>query len=292
MKDKATQCVGGLSVVVLSALLVIGCAEPHSLFEEEDKGTVKLAYVNWAEGVAVTHLVDVLLRDEGYDVELMMADMRTIYTAVADGDQDVMIETWLPVTHESYYDEYGDRIELISPWFDAARIGLVVPDYVDIDSIEELNAAADQFDGVIIGIDPGAGIMNTTGQVIEEYDLEMELMVSSGPAMAAALQGAIQNEDWIVVTGWEPHWKFARFDLKFLDDPKGVYGAAETVHTAARLGFAEEYPEVTEILENMAFSSEEIGSLMDVMDGAEGVEELAIRQWISENQELVDNWLP
>lgn len=292
MKDKATQCVGGLSVVVLSALLVIGCAEPHSLFETEDKGTVKLAYVNWAEGVAVTHLVDVLLRDEGYDVELMMADMRTIYIAVADGDQDVMIETWLPVTHESYYDEYGDRIELISPWFDAARIGLVVPDYVDIDSIEELNAAADQFDGVIIGIDPGAGIMNTTGQVIEEYDLEMELMVSSGPAMAAALQGAIQNEDWIVVTGWEPHWKFARFDLKFLDDPKGVYGAAETVHTAARLGFAEEYPEVTEILENMAFSSEEIGSLMDVMDGAEGVEELAIRQWISENQELVDNWLP
>lgn len=280
----------GMGFALAAVFTVAGCGTQPA--EEEGKGTVRLAYVNWAEGVAVTHLMDVILSDLGYTVETTMADVAPIYTSIAEGNQDVMIETWLPVTHEAYYEQFGERVELISTWFDEARIGLVVPSYVEIDSIEDMNAARDHFNGIITGIDSGAGIMSTTERAIEAYGLEFELLASSGPAMTAALQNAIDNQDHIVVTGWAPHWKFSRYDIKFLEDPEGVYGATELVHAAARLGFSEEFPEVTHVFRSMKFDANQIGSLMDAMEGADGAEERAIREWIAENNDLVQSWLP
>lgn len=74
--------------------------------------------------------------------------------------------------------------------------------------------------GKIVGIEPGAGIMSATEKAVEEYGLDYQLQDSSSAAMAASLQKAINNKEWIVVTGWTPHWKFAKWDLKYLDDPK------------------------------------------------------------------------
>ena len=202
-----------------------------------------------------------------------------------------MVETWLPVMHETYYERYGDRVDLISTWFDEARTGLVVPAYVEIDSIGELNENAAKFQGRVTGIDAGAGIMEATDMAIEQYGLDFELMASSGPAMTAALQSAIEDGQWIVVTGWTPHWKFARFDLKFLEDPKGVYGAIEQVHAAARKGFAEDFPEVAALLAHMKFSPEELGTLMGVMEERAMDEQAATREWMRENSELIESWL-
>ena len=39
--------------------------------------------------------------------------------------------------------------------------------------------------------------------------------------------------------GWTPHWMFDQFDLKFLDDPKKVYGDLEEIHAIAWKGFSE-----------------------------------------------------
>ena len=61
--------------------------------------TVKIAYPNWAEGIAMTHLAKVVLEEEmGYDVEMTQADPGVIYAAVAQGDQDLFLDAWLP-TH-------------------------------------------------------------------------------------------------------------------------------------------------------------------------------------------------
>lgn len=67
--------------------------------------------------------------------------------------------------------------------------------------------------------------------------------------MTAELANAIRKLDWIVVTGWVPHWKFARYRLKFLDDPEKVYGGEETIHTLVREGLKEDMPEIYAFLE-------------------------------------------
>jgi len=68
-----------------------------------------------------------------------MADAGPIFSGVSDGSIDFFLDAWLPVTHESYEETYGEDYEDLGFNFEGARIGLVVPTYVDIDSIAELN---------------------------------------------------------------------------------------------------------------------------------------------------------
>ena len=110
---------------------------------------------------------------------------------------------------------------------EGAAIGLVVPTYMeDVNSIEDL---ADQADKTITGIEPGAGVVAAAERALEDYpNLEgWEVQTSSSGAMATALGQAYENEEEIVVTGWTPHWKFQKYELKYLEDPKGTFGEAE-----------------------------------------------------------------
>ncbi len=275
--------------LLIAALVVIGVGCGKKKAE-----TVDLVYVNWAEGIAMTNLAKVALEDMGYTVNIQVADVGPVYTSIAQGDKDAFLDAWLPVTHADYMERFKDKIVDVGYTFQGARIGLVVPQYVTINSIEEMNDVADKFDGDIIGIDAGAGIMKASDKAIEEYGLDYKLVSSSGPAMTAALNDAYGNEEWIVVTGWKPHWKFARYDLKFLEDPKKVYGAVENCHCVARLGLEEDMPKVYAFLENFEMNDKQLGSLMGHIADHDGPETEAVRMWLEEpaNQQLVDSWKP
>lgn len=144
--------------------------------------------------------------------------------------------------------------------------------------------------GKIIGIEPGAGVMQNTEEAIEEYNLDFKLVASSSAGMATELTKAINNNDWIVVTGWTPHWKFARFDLKYLEDPKGVYGGEEFIGTIARPGLEEDKPGLYAILERFNWKPEDMNSVMLDMEG--GMKpEAAAQKWVDTNQATIDEWI-
>ena len=258
---------------------------------------VELGYVNWAEGVAMNYVVEAILEDEmGYLVRSRMADVGPIFESLSNGDTDAFVDAWLPVTHQNYMNEYGDSIEDLGYNFEGARIGLVVPDYVydEVQSIADLNDFVENFDGDIIGIDAGAGIMSAAETAVDVYDLDFTVLTGSDPLMVIELREAIANEEWIIVTGWEPHHKFAEFDLKFLEDPEGVFGDIEAIHTVARQGLSDDLPEVAALLENMYFDSETLAGLMGMFQeyGDTHSEAEIARMWIEENRTLVESWLP
>lgn len=253
---------------------------------------ISIAYPNWAEGIAVTHLAREILVEEGYQVELLNADIAPIFTSLARGKTDVFLDSWLPVTHEPYFDKYADKLEVLGQVFDSARIGLVVPAYVPVNSIEDLRQHTEHFKGEIVGIDAGTGIMKCTESAIPAYELDYELLISSGPAMTTLLDKAIKKNDWIVVTGWTPHWMFDRYDLKVLADPKNIYGASESIHVIARQGFSREHPFAAELLGNIHLTDAQISSLMGVIEQERGTEREAVRKWIKQNRALVNSWIP
>ena len=241
--------------IVLSAMLLLAsCA--HSDLE---KKKIKIAYANWLEGIAMSHLAKVVLEEHGYEVELQNADLAPIFVSMARKKSDVFLDAWLPITMKDYMDQYGDSIEFLGEVYEEARIGLVVPEYVTIQSISELADHKDRFSSEIVGIDAGAGIMKTTDKAITAYGLDgYTLMTSSSSTMLASLKKAMDKGEWVVITGWTPHWMFDQFDLKFLDDPKKVYGDLEEIHAIAWKGFSEKDPFAAEFFGNIKLTTEEL----------------------------------
>ncbi|MDN7023471.1 glycine betaine ABC transporter substrate-binding protein [Methanoculleus sp. FWC-SCC1] len=276
-------------LLVLS-ILAAGCTGQQATTENEPKGAVSIGYVTWDSEIASTNVLKQVFEKAGYDVEIVAVDAGPLYQAVAKGDVDCTVSAWLPATQANYWETYGDDIVFVRKNLEGAKIGLVVPTYVTIDSIDELNSVKDKFNGKITGIEPGAGIMQNTEEAITEYGLNYELVSSSSAGMAAELRSAVQDEKWIVVTGWTPHWKFARWDLKYLDDPKGVYGGEEYIATLARQGLQEDQPGVYDILTRFSWTAADMESVMlSIENGAS--EEDAAEEWVNAHPDQVNAWI-
>jgi glycine betaine/proline transport system substrate-binding protein len=272
-------------------LLLSGAAQA------EDGKTIRIGWTAWSDAEVVTKLAARLLEERlGLEVDLILLDIGLQYQGLAAGDLDAMLMAWLPKTHEAYMDKVGDALVNLGPIYTRARLGWVVPDYVpkeELSSLEDLRDPAVQrrIGRKIQGIDPGAGLMQASERALEAYDLDrLRLVSASGAAMTAALARAIRREEWIVVTGWSPHWMFSEWDLRYLDDPKGALGARERVHVLVREGFYQEFnPQVTEFLARMYLPLEELEAIM--ADAQQTSYEEAVQRYIDSHEARVYYWI-
>jgi glycine betaine/proline transport system substrate-binding protein len=280
------------TVALFSLLFLAGMILVPGITLAKTKGKVKIAYVEWACATASSNVAKAVIEEKlGYDCELIPVSAAAMYQALSIGNVDALTTAWLPVTHKDYMDKISSRVEDLGPNLLGAKLGLVVPDYVTIDSVDQINASAKKFDGKIIGIDPGAGLMSMAEKSLTAYDMtDMELMEGSGAMMTAVLANKIKKNEWVVVTGWAPHWKFGRWNLKILKDPKGVFGAEETINTIARKGLKKDMPEVHAFLDNFFWTTADIGQIM--VWNQDGMEpEVSAKKWVKENGDKVGKWL-
>lgn len=281
---------GKTSRTLLAGLMGLGLAGGAQAQDD----SIEFGWTAWSDAEFVTKLAARIIEDR-YDieVELTQTDIAPQYQGVAEGDIDAMLMAWLPATHENYYEEVADEVANLGVLYSGARLGWVVPDYIpedEVSSIADLQGMADRFDGTITGIDPGAGLTQLSEEALETYELgDYTLQTSSGAGMTAALDRAIQREEWIVVTGWSPHWKFGAYDLRYLEDPEGALGGPERVHVLARQDFQEDQPEVADFLSRMSLP---IDTLQDYMFQArETSYEEAVDAYIEENGARIDYWV-
>lgn len=252
--------------------------------------TITLAYVNWDSEVASTNVIAEVLREEGFTVNLVPLDNAIMWNAVATGEADAMVSAWLPSTHATQYEQYKDQIVDLGPNLEGAKTGLVVPAYMtDVNSISDLTNQANQ---EITAIEPGAGITAAAEKALETYPNlnNWTVLTSSTGAMTTALDQAIQNNKEIVITGWSPHWMFAKYDLKYLEDPRDVFGEGESIHTIVRKGFQEDHARAAQILSQFHWTVDDMEKVMLAINNGEN-EEQAAKDWINENPDKVNQWI-
>jgi glycine betaine/proline transport system substrate-binding protein len=270
----------------LAAAAVLGMSMLPAHAQEK---TIKLGTMAWEDILPITGVARKVLEDKGYTVEVTdFSEWGIAYAALTRGDVEVLISE-IDYVAQDYWNRNKSRLEKVSVISHGLFQTFAVPSYVDITSIEDLNANADQFDGKIIGIEPGSGLMRESADAIEEYDLDLELVEGSTAGMTAALKAAVDRQEPIVVTLWDPTWMFEKFDMKFLEDPKRVFSPPQSYNVIAQEGFSAEKPEAREILAGIFMPIDQVRDINTAVSDGKTMDQ-AIQDWIDANAGLIERW--
>ncbi|MFD5509685.1 ABC transporter permease/substrate binding protein [Streptomyces sp. NPDC127051] len=252
---------------------------------------ISIGYIPWDEGIASTYLWKELLERRGFQVEAKQLELGALFTGLAGGQVDFQTDAWLPVTQAQYWEKYGNKLDDLGSWYGPTSIELSVPSYMkDVTSLADLKGKGAEFKGRIIGIEPSAGAMGILkGKLLKEYGLDGEYQVVDGstPGMLAELKRAYEKREPVAVVLWSPHWAYASYDLKKLEDPKGAWGKGDGIHTLARKGFAEDEPEVASWLRSFKLTEAQLTGLeAKIQETGKGKEQQAVRTWLKEHPEV------
>lgn len=257
---------------------------------------VRIASSNWTETEMMVNIAKQVIETRlNTKVELVQTDAGPMFQAVARGDLDFMMMGWLPTTHAQYWARFKDQLVDLGSFYDATRIGWAVPDYVpkeELGSYEDLKKpeVRAKLKGLVQGIEPGGGLMVVSEKALTTYGLkDYTLVVASETAMLSALKRAYEQKQWILVTAWSPHWKFANWKLRYLDDPKNTFGGPEKIHTLASKKFQTDFPKIAAVVRNMKLQPADLeAALADVKASSASA---AAAKFIKEHPALVEQWL-
>ncbi|GEM02233.1 glycine betaine/proline transport system substrate-binding protein [Halolactibacillus halophilus] len=151
---------------------------------------------------------------------------------------------------------------------------------------------SEEMEYTITGIEPGAGMSGVIDDMIEnEENLQgWTHQTSSTGAMLTELDQAIQNEEPIVIAAWSPHYMFAKYDIKYLEDPNELFGGEENVLKLGRLGFEEDFPIAAEIVRNFYLELDVIeAALLDSQEQEIPVPEV-VETWVVDNEDIINEF--
>jgi glycine betaine/proline transport system substrate-binding protein len=274
---------------IWKAVCAVAVAGMMSLPVHAEEKTITMGTMNWEDLTPITGITKKVLEDSGYTVKVVeFSEWGIAYAALTKGDVQVLASQ-TDYAASDYWNKNKNRIEKLSPVSFGLYQGLAVPSYVDIDSIDQLNANADKLGGKIIGIEPGSGLMSDANNVVKAYDLKLKLVEGSTAAMTAALKSAVDRKEWVAVTVWDPSWMTKKFDLKFLKDPKAIFPPLQGYYWIGHKGFAEGNPRARELMAGVYVPIADITAMnAEVKDGKTMDE--AVKGWTDSHADLLKRW--
>lgn len=106
--------------------------------EQVDGKEIELVSTQWGTEKASGAVIKNVLEQQGYEVTITDVDPAILFEAIATGEADASLAPWLPTTHASFYEKHQDNMIDLGENLTGAQNGFVVPTYMDIDSIEDL----------------------------------------------------------------------------------------------------------------------------------------------------------
>jgi ABC-type proline/glycine betaine transport systems, periplasmic components len=256
------------SKICISWLAGLAMASSSLFAQAEEPAAIRIGWVNWSDTEIAVKLADTALRDHlKQPVKLILADIGIQFQALANGNIDLIPMVWLPSTHKSFYDKYKDKLEDLGVLYEG-RIGMAVPTSIptsEIASVEDLNKpeVREKLGGKILTSEVGNGQYKLTEKAIKEYKLDgYKMVASSESGMLSELDRNLKRGKWSLINAWSPHWMFAKWPLRYLDDPKQIFGGAEQIHAVARKGFSAEHPDVAQFFANFKIPKADLEKLM------------------------------
>ncbi|WP_075880782.1 glycine betaine ABC transporter substrate-binding protein [Vreelandella massiliensis] len=284
------------NTVWVSALLAAGAhaAEQRPLTGEGvDDTTITFGMPAWTSTEAPTAIAEQILEEAGYTVEKKLLAQPAIFQGMQVEQIDFFMDAWLPYTEQALWQEYKSDLQKVATSYENVPLGWVVPSYVEEETIGDLAGKAEKYDGQVVTIGAGAGIVDISEQVMadEDYDLEgYELAYTSEAAMMGVLRDKMPNNEPFIITGWRPHSMFSQYDLKFLEDTEGHFNY-DSVFVLSYQGIEEKYPRAYDIMSQWSISVAELEAMMAAYEDEGTSFKASAAAWIEDNRERVDQML-
>ncbi len=292
-----------LAACVTALAVVSGCASDDAGddgfagdAQGGEKGSVVLAEQPWVDLQVENQIAVQLLDKLGYDASVKSnLSVETGAAAITKGQVDAYLGNWWPSQEPTFGEAIEEgKVDVLSTIVTGTEYAPAVPgdvaEKLDIDSLADLDAHAEEFGRKIYGIEAGTPGNETIQKAIDAdaYGLgDWELVASGTPAMLAQVEKSQKAGDPIVFLAWSPHWMTVQFKTVFLQDPEKVWGGAGEIRTITRAGFADDNPEIAAFLKNLTFTTDEAGEFYYAHD-KEGQELEAIAEkWIADNPDKV-----
>jgi glycine betaine/proline transport system substrate-binding protein len=270
----------------LCAAAMVGMTMLSAQAEEK---TITVGTMSWEDLTPITGITKKVLEDAGYTVKVVdFSEWGIAYAALSKGDIQILASQTDYVAQD-YWDKNKKRLEKISPVSHGLYQAIAVPNYVTIDSTDQLNDNADKFGGKIVGIEPGSGLMRDAASAVKAYGLKLQLVEGSTAAMTAALKSAVDRKEWIAVTIWEPSWMMQKFPVKFLKDPKGIFPPPQSYYWIGKKGFSAEYPHAREVIASVYVPLADITAINGEVSDGKKMDE-AVKAWTDAHADLLKRW--
>ncbi|CAG9220456.1 L-proline glycine betaine binding ABC transporter protein ProX (TC 3.A.1.12.1) [Paraburkholderia sabiae] len=270
-------------------------AEPQSCTQ------VRMADPGWTDIDATNAVAGVLLKALGYQQNVSNLSVPITYQGLKKGQIDVFLGNWMPAQGplvKPFVDEHS--IDVLHANLTNAKFTLAVPDYVaaaGVHSFADLVKHADQFNGKIYGIEPGAPANQNIKKMISDKAFglgDWKVVESSETGMLTQVERAVRDKQWIVFLAWEPHLMNTKFHLTYLSGGDAYFGpnyGGATVNTVTRPGFAGQCTNLAKLFQQMTFNVDmENQIIANVLQNKVDINTAALNA-LKSNPTLLNTWL-
>lgn len=259
---------------------------------------VKFGAPPWPGVTVKTTVARQILGAIGYKTSITNASWIINLQSVARGDLDADLGIWMPTQKSSVEPLVkAGKVDLLVANVPDAKYDVVVPNYVwkaGVHCICDLNKYAARFGRKIYGIEAGNDGNTIMKNAIKNDTYHLagwKVVPSSTAGMLSEAGRAISQHKWIVFLGWKPHWMNIKYHIRYLRDPKKIWGGQSSVHTAANPAFVKRHPNVARFLRQMVVPSR-IQSRWIYQYGYQQKPAKAVaRHWIGTHMKRVAHWL-
>jgi glycine betaine/proline transport system substrate-binding protein len=284
----------------------------------KDCGKVVLNEQAWAGSTANTYIAKAVLEDDlGCDVEVTKITEIPVFQAMADGKVDAVLEDW---QHTDEYAKYIDKAGTVvqgGPLGVEGHIGWFIPKFVmdehpEFKTWEGLKGKEDVFNNEFLGGDPS--YVQKDKELIKALGLNLKHVTAGAePAQVARWSQAYKQQKPVLFYWYTPQYLNQEYDLAEVKLPPRTDANKDCKDDAKEGGDPEQYKceyDVTiinklfskkfadsgspayDMLKKMKLTNEDQELVAKAIAGDKQDPEEAGADWVKDNRDKVDQWLP
>ncbi|HYE81704.1 MAG TPA: glycine betaine ABC transporter substrate-binding protein [Clostridia bacterium] len=240
---------------------------------------LKIAHTEYDFAVLQMEIVkEVIRRELGLAAEGIQLTSREIWRSIAEGKVDVTLAPWMPHSWAAIYEKNKSNLEMLGGNLNGCKYGMVVPDYVDVNNICDLKDCAEKFRNSIYSSQRRTRVGELTAEAVQKYELfDYKIDFGDEGSIQNALHEKTKNKEPVLITGYQPHKMFSTYKLKFLQDPKGIFGKEEYCATIVRKGLQSDCPELYKILKDLRLDMNSVNEALCWIDSGMSHREAAFQ---------------